>query len=215
MTYSPHNAVAELLDSTGALKASLGRVPLDTLRLALSQLIDGLERLSEIGIWIGQANNWRGKPSSRQAWETTMHGHGGILNSTPLQDFTGGAADGIGNGDDAGSVFMRQVVDAAAVYERNLIKARTKAALAAKRKAGQLAGEVPFGWTADAAGNLIEVAEEQIVLGRIMACRAAGISLRKIAAILTEAGIVTKKGGVVWSHTSIKSIIERHAAVAA
>lgn len=114
MTYSPRNAVTELLDSSGALKASLGRVPLDTLRLALSQLIDGLERLSEIGIWIGQANNWRGKPSSRQAWETTMHGHGGILNSTPLQDFTGGAADGIGNvgwGQDAVSVAQMNRAD--------------------------------------------------------------------------------------------------------
>jgi DNA invertase Pin-like site-specific DNA recombinase len=125
------------------------------------------------------------------------------------------SADGVGNGDDAASVFMKQVVDAAAVYERNLIKARTKAALAAKRKAGQLAGEVPFGWTVDAAGNLIEVAEEQIVLGRIMACRAAGISLRKIAAILTDAGVATKKGGTVWVHTTIKSILERAAAVAA
>ena len=125
------------------------------------------------------------------------------------------SADGVGNGDDAASVFMKQVVDAAAVYERNLIKARTKAALAAKRKAGQLAGEVPFGWTADAAGNLTEVAEEQVVLGRIMACRAAGISLRKIAAILTEAGVVTKKGGTVWAHTTVKSIIERAVAVAA
>ncbi len=125
------------------------------------------------------------------------------------------SADGVGNGDDAASVFMRQVVDAAAVYERNLIKARTKAALAAKRKAGQLTGEVPFGWTADAAGNLIEVAEEQIVIGRIMACRAAGVSLRKIAAILTADGVVTKKGATVWSHTSVKSIIERAVALAA
>ena len=125
------------------------------------------------------------------------------------------SADGVGNGDDAASVFMKQVVDAAAVYELNLIKARTKAAMAAKRKAGQLAGEVPFGWTVDAAANLVEVAEEQIVLGRIMACRAAGISLRKIAAILTEAGVATKKGGAVWAHTTIKSIIERAAALAA
>jgi len=96
MTYSPPNAVAELLDVNGALKASLGRVPLETLRLALSQLIDGLERLEEIGSWIAQASDWRKQPSSRKAWENTMHGHGGILNTTPLQDFTGGATDGIG-----------------------------------------------------------------------------------------------------------------------
>jgi len=112
-------------------------------------------------------------------------------------------------------VFMKQVVDAASVYERNLIKARTKAALAAKRKAGQLTGEVPFGWVADAAGNLTEVAEEQRVIRAILACRAEGVSYRKIAAILTEAGHRTKKGGTVWAHTSIKSIVERAAAIAA
>ena len=125
------------------------------------------------------------------------------------------SADGMGNGDDAGSIFMRQVIDAAAVYERNLIKARTKAALAAKRKAGERVGEVPFGWTLDAAGRLVEDADEQNVLAKIMACRAAGMSLRKIAAILTGAGCVTKKGGTTWSHSTVQSILERAAALAA
>ena len=125
------------------------------------------------------------------------------------------SADGVGNTDDPTGQLMKGIVDQFGIYERAMIRSRTKAALAAKRKAGQLAGEVPFGWTVDAAGNLIEVAEEQIVLGRIMACRAAGISLRKIAAILTEAGVATKKGGTVWVHTTIKSILERAAAVAA
>jgi DNA invertase Pin-like site-specific DNA recombinase len=125
------------------------------------------------------------------------------------------SADGMGNGDDAGSIFMRQVIDAAAVYERNLIKARTKAALAAKRKAGERVGEVPFGWTLDAAGRLVEDADEQNVLAKIMACHAAGVSLRKIAAILTGAGCVTKKGGTTWSHSTVQSILERAAALAA
>ena len=124
------------------------------------------------------------------------------------------SADGLGNGDDAGSVFMRQVIDAAAVYERNLIKARTKAALAAKRKAGERTGEVPFGWRLDDAGRLVEDAAEQNVLAKIMACRAAGMSLRKIAAILTGAGIVTKKGNAKWHGETIRSILTRAAALA-
>ena len=124
------------------------------------------------------------------------------------------SADGLGNGDDAGSVFMRQVIDAAAVYERNLIKARTKAALAAKRRAGERTGEVPFGWRLDDAGRLAEDAAEQNVLAKIMVCRAAGMSLRQIAAILTGAGIVTKKGRSTWTHTTIASILERAAALA-
>lgn len=125
------------------------------------------------------------------------------------------SADGIGNSDDAGSVFMKSVVDAAAVYERNLIKARTKAALAAKRKAGERTGEIPFGWTMDDAGNLVAVAAEQIVLERIQALRNEGVSLRKIAAILTEAGVLTKKGKTTWYAETIRSILERAAALAA
>jgi DNA invertase Pin-like site-specific DNA recombinase len=125
------------------------------------------------------------------------------------------SADGVGNGDDPASQFMKGVIDAASAYERNMIKARTKAALAAKRRAGELAGEVPFGWMADDNGHLIEVADEQAILRIIGELRGAGVSLRRIAAILTEAGHRTKKGNVTWTHTSVKSILDRQAALAA
>lgn len=125
------------------------------------------------------------------------------------------SADGIGNADDPASQFMKNVIDAASVYERGLIRSRTKAALAAKRRAGELAGEVPFGWMADDNGCLIEVADEQNVLRLIGELRDSGVSLRRIAAILTEAGHRTKKGNVTWTHTSVKSILDRQAALAA
>jgi DNA invertase Pin-like site-specific DNA recombinase len=125
------------------------------------------------------------------------------------------SADGVGNGDDPASQFMKNVIDAASVYERGMIRSRTKAALAAKRKAGRLTGEVPFGWTVDAAGNLVEQADEQNVLRLIHELRQANVSLRRIAAILTDAGHRTKKGGSTWKHTTIKSILERAAALAA
>ena len=125
------------------------------------------------------------------------------------------SADGIGNADDPASQFMKNVIDAASVYERGLIRSRTKAALAAKRRAGRLTGEVPFGWQAADDGRLIEVADEQNVLRLIGELRDAGVSLRRIAAILTEAGHRTKKGGTTWTHTSVKSILVRQAALAA
>lgn len=125
------------------------------------------------------------------------------------------SADGIGNADDPASQFMKNVIDAASVYERGLIRSRTKAALATKRKAGRLTGEVPFGWTVDAAGTLIEQADEQNVLRIIRELRDAGVSLRKIASILTESGHATKKGSTAWSHSTIQSILTRAAALAA
>lgn len=125
------------------------------------------------------------------------------------------SSDGIGNADDPASQFMKNVIDAASVYELGLIRSRTKAALAAKRAAGELAGEVPFGWVADATGKLVAVEAEQAILRIIGELRQAGVSLRKIASILTTSGHVTKKGGTVWSHTSVKSILDRQAALAA
>lgn len=124
------------------------------------------------------------------------------------------SADGIGNADDPGSVFMKQVVDAAAVYERGLIRARTKAAMAAKRVAGHRIGEVPFGYTLTDDGRLVEDAAEQLVLERIKECRASGMSLRAIAAILMKAGISTKKGRSTWYAETVKSILDRAALAA-
>lgn len=124
------------------------------------------------------------------------------------------SADGVGNGDDPSARFMAAIIDAAAAYERNLIRCRTKAALAAKRSKGERVGQIPFGWK-DEAGRLVPVASEQTVLVRIHECRQAGLSLRAIATILNEEGIITRQGGTKWYASTIKSILDRAAAVAA
>ena len=125
------------------------------------------------------------------------------------------SCDGIGNGDGAADVFMRQVMDAAAQFERGLIRARTRAAMSEMRKAGERTGTIPFGWSLAADGRLAQVAEEQEVIARIEALRADGMSYRAIAQALTNAGIVTKQGGSKWTHTTVASILRRQAAVAA
>lgn len=125
------------------------------------------------------------------------------------------SADGVGNGSDPSSQFMKAIIDAAAAYERNLVRSRTKAALAAKRAKGERVGQIPFGWTADADGRLVPVVEEQTVLVRIHECRRSGLSLRAIAAILNDEKITTRQGGTKWYASTIKSILDRAAAVAA
>jgi DNA invertase Pin-like site-specific DNA recombinase len=124
------------------------------------------------------------------------------------------SADGVGNGDGAADAFMRAVIDAAAQFERDLIKARTKAAMAAKRKAGERIGEVPFGWQLDSTGTMVKHEAEQLVLQRIIEARAAGISLRKIADLLNDALVPSKKGKP-WKHSTIQSIVNRAALMAA
>ena len=84
----------------------------------------------------------------------------------------------------------------------------TKVALAAKRKAGERYGQIPFGWRLDDANRLVKDAAEQNVLVKIKALRATRMSIRKIAFILTSAGIVTKKGGCEWCPSTIQSILK-------
>ena len=124
------------------------------------------------------------------------------------------SADGAGNGNDPSAKFMAAIIDAASCYERNMIRCRTKAALAAKRSKGERVGQVPFGWQDDN-GRLVAVPAEQTVLVRIHECRAAGLSLRAIAGILTAEGITTKEGKPTWYASTIASILTRAAAVAA
>lgn len=98
------------------------------------------------------------------------------------------SADGVGNGDDPASVFMRRVLDAAAEYERGLIRARTRAALAVKRARGELVGDVPYGYRAvrmpSGVQRLEPHADEQELVASARALRAKGLSLRQVAVAL-------------------------------
>lgn len=102
------------------------------------------------------------------------------------------SADGTANGDTPADAFMRAILDGAAAYERALIRARTKSALAAKRARGERAGTVPYGYTADAAGRLTPNAAEQAVIGAVRELRAAGLSLRAVVAVLASRGLVSR-----------------------
>ena len=124
------------------------------------------------------------------------------------------SADGLGNGDSAGDKFLKSILDAASSFERDLIRARTKAAMQAKRLAGDLIGKIPFGYQV-IDGKLIADQNEQAVIAKIVDARNAGASLREIAAVLTAASTPTKSGGTVWIHSSITSILKRQAQLAA
>ena len=104
------------------------------------------------------------------------------------------SADGTCNGDTPADAFMRTILDAAAQYERALIRGRTKAALAAKRAKGERTGTVPYGFTADAAGRLVECAAELAVIAQVRALRGAGMTFRAIVSELARAGVVGRTG---------------------
>lgn len=82
------------------------------------------------------------------------------------------------------------------VHGVNLLHTRrlTKAALAAKRARGERAGEIPFGFTADAAGLLLAHEGEQSIIAIVQRYRAAGATLRAVVSELARRGLVSRTG---------------------
>lgn len=114
------------------------------------------------------------------------------------------------------------VLMSVAQWEREAIGERTRDAMAYKSTKNELVGEVPYGFevshyreVTDRDGAvrkipcLSPVAAEQAVVGKIRAWREGGLSLRAIAAKLTQDGVLTKTGKPAWYFTSVKRILDR------
>jgi DNA invertase Pin-like site-specific DNA recombinase len=116
------------------------------------------------------------------------------------------------DGDGPTDVLMRRIVDAFAEYERLIIKARTKAALGAKRARGErVSGRVPYGLMLDRDGvHLVPCPAEQGVLAMIREMRANGSTLQAIAAELNARG-VRRREGSLWEHRYISVLLRRAA----
>jgi DNA invertase Pin-like site-specific DNA recombinase len=124
------------------------------------------------------------------------------------------AADGIGNGDGPAEQFMRSVIDGAAQYERALIRQRTQAALAVKKRAGFRVGTIPYGFRLAEDGAMLEPDDaEQAVIAEVRRLRTNGLPLRTIVTALDLAGVRSRRGrplGVAQVH-AIASHVDCHA----
>lgn len=110
-------------------------------------------------------------------------------------------ADGLDSSDSPEGQLVRCIIDAMGQYERALIRARTKAALSAKAKRGEVIGSVPFGSRA-MAGKLVADKQEQRALVRMRELKAAGASHSAIADKLAAEG--HKPRGNRWHVTTIQ-----------
>lgn len=118
------------------------------------------------------------------------------------------AADGLGNGDTPSEILMKRIVDAMSEYELQLIKARTKAALAAKKAKNERTGTIPFGKMVMSDGiHLVDNPEEQAIISMVTALRKSGLSLRAIAENLNNRNI-TKRKGAKWNHVNLHTILK-------
>ncbi len=102
---------------------------------------------------------------------------------------------------------MRRIVDAFAEYERLLIKARTRAALAVKKaRRERISREAPYGWRLAAGGVHLEAhVAEQRVLELVREYRTRGLALRAIGARLEAEGHRPRSGGR-WNPATLLSI---------
>jgi DNA invertase Pin-like site-specific DNA recombinase len=122
--------------------------------------------------------------------------------------------------DDPSSILMRRMVDAFAEYERLIIRARTKAALRAKRKRNEkTGGPLPYGFERgpDKPGpkdksikTLVPCKAEQEVLVLMKALRAGGMTLDGIADELNGRGI-KRREGAAWEHSYISRLLKKTA----
>ncbi len=122
------------------------------------------------------------------------------------------SAAGEGDGDDPAAILMRRMVDAFAEYERHMIRARTKAALAVKRSRGErVSGKAPFGYRFDETGRaLFPREDEQRMIERVRELHDAGMSLNAIAAALNAEGVPAR--GTRWHPTTVMRIVRREVA---
>lgn len=123
-------------------------------------------------------------------------------------------------GDGPTDVLMRRICDAFGEYERLVIKARTKAALAVKKGRGEkTGGAIPFGWMlgADKPGAsgksikmLVECPAEQEALALMKTLRASGLTLDEIGSELNRRGI-QRREGATWEHSYISRLLKKAA----
>ena len=116
-----------------------------------------------------------------------------------------------GDAADPSAMLIRGIMDVFAEYERLLIGARTRAALAVKKGRAERVGSIPYGSRLAVDGRTLEAdPAEAAAVAMVRALRAEGLTLRAIATRLEAAGCVPRGGGR-WHSQTVANI----AAVAA
>jgi site-specific DNA recombinase len=106
-----------------------------------------------------------------------------------------------------GRFFVRMIASIAEL-EREMIGSRTSAGLQNLKAQGMPAGPAPYGWRS--VGKklpMIEEEAEQVVLARIKALRASGLSLPAISSTLNAEGLRTRRG-TEWRYQYVAGVLK-------
>jgi len=117
------------------------------------------------------------------------------------------AGEGTDN-EDPSSILMRRMIDAFGEYERLIIKARTKAAMHAKKTRNERVGHIPFGNRLASNGIHLESHDEEAaILKEMRQLRKRGKTIRGIAAALNKKQKFNR-GQSPWNEASIFRIMK-------
>jgi len=106
---------------------------------------------------------------------------------------------------------IRSLMLAIAEYQREIIRARTRAAMRRYQREGRrMSQQCPFGWKLDPNDNkrMVKDEEERGVIDIVVMYYKKGKPLREIARTLTEKG-TKNRSGKKWHHYQVKRILER------
>ena len=188
--------LVEIITDAGASAKSLNRPGLqDALAKLRRGAADGLviaklDRLTRnVGDWQKLIDAYFGEKAGKQLFSV---------------------ADSIDTRTAAGRLVLN-VLLSVAQWEREAIGERTRDALQHKIAKGERCGKVRFGYELAADGKtLVAVPTEQEAIALMKELRAAGQTLRDIAAELNRRNVATKEGGQ-WKHTTVSGILARAA----
>lgn len=110
----------------------------------------------------------------------------------------------------ASGMLLVNILGSIAQWEREIISARTRAALQRKREEGEVYGPTPYGY--HRRGNrLLSDAKTMKIVDEIFARRKAGETLQAVANELMERKIPAPRGGKIWSPETVRVILRNAA----
>jgi len=116
------------------------------------------------------------------------------------------AADEGTQSNDLGAMIQRTMFDLFAQVEREMIRERTRRALAAKKARGERVGSIPYGFELAPDGTRLEVnAHEQEIISLVHELRNTGHTFRGIVAHLNTNNILSRQGKQ-WQLRQIQNV---------
>ncbi len=161
-----------------------GGAPLDK-RPVLLEALGAVSAHSAGRLVVQRLDRFSRDPLTAALAELELQRHGATL----------ACSEGAGGGSDPTSELVRGILFNVARFEKAMIRARIKAALAVKRIRNELTGVAPYGWRVSPDGTTLERdPDESATLEQLKALRASELTIRAVQKEATARGFVGRTG---------------------